>query len=197
MMKHTVWFMLLVTSTVALAAYLKTFPRAGGQAVAAPPLSLEGFLDEKLPMAPAGGAEIKADNFSCFVCHANYQEEEFVLAHAKEDIGCIECHGPSHAHRDDEGNVTPPDVMYPSEEIKKNCAKCHEDHDVPARKVIARWQQRCPTITDPGKIVCTDCHGQHRLKRRTVRWNKRTGKLLAREEPAAQVAPTTTKSEGQ
>ena len=25
---------------------------------------------------------------------------------------------------------------------------------------------------------CTDCHGDHRLRLRTVRWDKKTGKLL-------------------
>ncbi len=31
-----------------------------------------------------------------------------------------------------------------------------------------------------GKMgVCTDCHGEHRLKVRTRRWDKETGKLVS------------------
>ncbi len=30
-------------------------------------------------------------------------------------------------------------------------------------------------------VGCTDCHGKHRLPRRTVRWNKSTGDLLPRD----------------
>jgi len=35
-----------------------------------------------------------------------------------------------------------------------------------------------PDKTDPDKIVCTDCHGEHRMKVRTIIWDKKTGKLL-------------------
>jgi hypothetical protein len=58
------------------------------------------------------------------------------------------------------------------------CAKCHEDHDASARKIIQRWQQRCPAKTRPNEIVCTDCHFEHRLPSRTVVWDKKTGKLV-------------------
>jgi hypothetical protein len=119
-----------------------------------------------------------ADNTACYVCHANYEEEELVLIHAREEIGCIDCHGESFAHRDDEDNVTPPDTMYWPERIDPACQECHDSHDVSAREVLSRWKERCSEKTDPGKIVCTDCHGYHRLTRRTVRWNKKTGELI-------------------
>lgn len=151
-------------------------------ATAAPPLSIEHLLDEKLPEAPKDEDEILADNSACFVCHGNYQEEPFALWHAKEDVGCADCHGESHDHRNDEDNITPPDKMYAPEDIKKQCSTCHETHDAPAHKVIARWQERCPAKTDPKELVCTDCHGQHRLKFRTVWWDKKTGKLVVRKE---------------
>jgi hypothetical protein len=32
--------------------------------------------------------------------------------------------------------------------------------------------------TDPKRIVCTDCHGEHRMKVRTVLWDKKSGTLL-------------------
>jgi len=137
---------------------------------------------EKPAAAVSKGSGPVAVNTACFCCHTNYEEESFASAHAAEDVGCIECHGKSHAHRDDEDNVTPPDLMYPPEKIAANCAKCHEEHNAPAREVIVRWQQRCPDQTDPKQLVCTDCHGEHRLEIRTVRWDKRTRKLLMRKQ---------------
>ena len=119
-----------------------------------------------------------ADNLACYCCHANYKEEPLAHLHAKADVGCVKCHGESHAHRNDEDNITPPEVMIPLGRIAEACKACHDEHDAPAAKVIARWQQRCPEKTDPGKLVCTDCHGQHRLKARQVRWDKKTGKLI-------------------
>jgi hypothetical protein len=127
-----------------------------------------------------------ADNTACYVCHGNYDEEELVLIHAREEVGCIDCHGESFDHRDDEDNVTPPDTMYWPEAIDPACQECHETHDVSAREVLTRWKERCPDKTDAGKIVCTDCHGYHRLAKRSVRWNKKTGELiLEKKKPAA------------
>lgn len=151
-------------------------------ASAAPPLSIEHLLNEKLPEAPKEDEKPLADNGACFVCHGNYQEEPFALWHAKADVGCADCHGKSHDHRNDEDNITPPDTMYAPADIAPACANCHETHDAPAAEVIARWQQRCPAKTDPEKLVCTDCHGQHRLKFRTVWWDKKTRKLVRRKE---------------
>ncbi len=123
-----------------------------------------------------------ADNTACFVCHTNYEEESFAVVHAKANVGCMKCHGASLDHRDDEDNITPPDVMFAAEKIEANCEKCHEEHDVSPVEIIARWQQCCPYKTDPKTILCTDCHGKHRLKFRTVVWNKRTGELIVRRE---------------
>ena len=103
------------------------------------------------------------------------------VSHAKEDVSCIDCHGASLAHRNDEDNITPPDKMYAFAKIEAGCqADCHDTHDAPAREVLKRWQERCPEKTDFTQVVCTDCHGYHRLPRRTVRWNKETGELLMR-----------------
>ena len=68
--------------------------------------------------------------------------------------------------------------MYWSERIDPACTECHKTHHAPAREVIARWNTRSAKMDKPGQIVCTDCHGNHRMELRTVRWNKRTGKLL-------------------
>ncbi|MHB8903062.1 MAG: cytochrome c3 family protein [Thermoguttaceae bacterium] len=161
---------------------------AGRCATAAPPLSIEHLLNEALPETPkepeanAADAKPAADNEACFVCHGNYREEPFALVHARDDVGCVDCHGESLDHRNDEDNVTPPDRMYAAADIEDQCAECHETHDAPAADVIARWQESCPAKTDPARLVCTDCHGQHRLKFRTVWWDKKTGKLGGRKE---------------
>jgi hypothetical protein len=149
-----------------------------------PPLSLEGLLDEKLPEPPRRPLRMKVDNSSCYVCHDNYREELLVVSHGKEEIGCVYCHGESVDHRNDEDNATPPDVMFPQTAIEMQCRDCHDEHDVEAWKLVDRWQLRCPQKTSVEEIVCTDCHFQHRLERRVVEWNKITGELLRREDPA-------------
>ena len=120
-------------------------------------------------------------NQSCFVCHNNYQKEPMTTWHAKEGVGCVDCHGKSLAHRNDEDNITPPDIMYPAEKIDEACQECHDEHIAWPRDVLSMWQERCPEKTDFSQLVCTDCHGEHRLPRRIVRWDKRTGKLIVRK----------------
>jgi hypothetical protein len=123
-----------------------------------------------------------ADNESCFVCHGNYRQESLAGVHAAADVGCVKCHGDSFAHRNDEDNITPPDIIYAPRDIEPMCGKCHETHNAPAAKVIARWQERCPAKTNPRDLVCTDCHGEHRLKVRTVCWDKKTRQVLLRQK---------------
>ena len=154
-------------------------PKEGGSAGKLAPL----VVDKSAPLLLDEPSKKKDESFltinqACFVCHDNYREESLMRVHAKEEIACMECHGDSVAHRNDEDNITPPDVMYPLDTIDEACQECHDTHDAPASKVVARWQERCPQKTDVSKIVCTDCHGTHRLESRTVRWDKRTGKLI-------------------
>jgi len=165
--------------------------QGGGKPGAPPPLVVDKnapLLLEEPKAPPPKPKGIVADNTACFVCHTNYEEEELVLIHAKENVACVKCHGQSLDHRNDEDNITPPDKMYPLEKIDSACQECHEQHDAPAVKVLARWQERCPKKTDPKSIVCTDCHGMHRLTRRTVQWDKRTGKLMSQTSQAKAAA---------
>jgi Cytochrome c3 len=119
------------------------------------------------------------ENSACLVCHANFKTEFLVRRHAAADIGCFHCHGRSLAHQNDENNTTPPQTMYAADQIDPFCRSCrHKTHDVPAREVIARWMERGLDKTDSKSIVCTDCHGRHRMKVRTVIWDKKSGKLL-------------------
>jgi hypothetical protein len=146
-----------------------------------PPL----LLDDGAGTDPAAGG---ADNSRCQVCHLNLAMEELAVVHAKEDIGCADCHGDCDAHIDDEswasgGPGTAPEIMYPPERIDGACGECHKTHDAPAKEVLQRWQQRCPEKTHASSIVCTDCHGKHRLnpKLRKAWWDKKTGKPIKRE----------------
>jgi len=172
---------LLLLAAIVL-AFAADFRSDVGRVWAVPPLSLEGFLDEKLPEADPDKPKLKVDNSACYVCHGNYDGEPLVVSHGMEKIGCVKCHGESLAHRDDEDHVTPPDKMYAPEEIAKNCEECHKEHPAPAIDVIKRWQERCSAKTDPKTLVCTDCHFQHRMKFRTVWWNKKTGEFIIRKE---------------
>ena len=153
-----------------------------GWAVAAPPLSLDGFRDEKLPTGRDASAGLAEINGGCYVCHGNYRSESLVQSHAKEKVGCIECHGESLPHQVDEFHRTPPEKMYGPHNVEKMCVKCHEAHDASARKVLERWRQCCAAKVNPEEIVCTDCHFEHRLPSRTVVWDKKTGKLVVQKK---------------
>ena len=98
---------------------------------------------------------IPAENHYCYVCHANFEYDEPLAAvHEEAEVGCAECHGPSLAHRSDEDNVTPPDILYRRPQIDAACLGCHTRHE----------EREAPAgTTAPGVAVCTDCHGDHRI----------------------------------
>jgi hypothetical protein len=130
------------------------------------------------PTPKAATAVKKADNSRCQVCHINYEEEEFAVLHAKQGIGCTQCHGESKAHSNDEDNITAPDIMYPRAKITAACLKCH------ASEKLGKTEVHKPFLSGSGvsKEYCTDCHGEHRLKSRRNQWDKATGKLLKPEK---------------
>jgi hypothetical protein len=189
MMKHLAWIAAGVMLAI-VARFISAEDELRGPAKKLPPLKVDKaaplLLKEAPPRTePVDPAKPRADNGACFVCHGNFQDETMVAVHAKENIGCIKCHGSSAAHRNDEDNVTAPDKMFAAARIDKSCGECHEGHDAPVRKVVRMFQERFPPNTDPKKVVCTDCHGEHRLNVRSVRWDKNTGKLLAHDPEAA------------
>lgn len=182
-MRRAIWMIPIASLAMGAAVYLEAAEESAEKSGGLPPLKVDRSAPLLLEESPAESPLAKArgpvaDNSACYVCHANYEEEEMVVQHALEEVGCIDCHGPSYDHRDDEDNVTPPDVMYAPDKIEAACQECHDTHDAPAVKIIRRWQERAATKDDPDKLVCTDCHGRHRLKSRTVRWNKTTGELI-------------------
>jgi len=102
-------------------------------------------------------------NAACYVCHMTFVKEELSRVHFKEKVTCIKCHGLSAGHANDEDvGATPPEVVFKRNQIDPMCRKCHEDHDVAAKKVIARFLQR--RISPARPAVCTDCHGTHKIK---------------------------------
>ncbi len=154
------------------------------------PLMLEESAKAQKPNKKV--APSVAENAACFVCHENFSDEPLVTMHAQDDVGCVDCHGKSYAHRNDENNTTPPDVMFPRDKIEENCASCHDTHDAPAAQVIARLQERVPRRNVSQDIVCTQCHGYHKLGHRTVLWDRATGKLLtgSQDLPPEPARPT-------
>jgi hypothetical protein len=164
-------------------------------------------VDEKAFAAAASRAA--SENTACFVCHANYQSEFLAGRHAQANMSCYNCNGESSAHQNDENNITPPEILYSAdkvdpfcrgchtahkisprqiitrwlekkaEEENPSCKGCHESNDVPPEKVVALWKERGLEKVKPDKIVCTDCHGDHRMRVRTIIWDKKTGKLLS------------------
>lgn len=134
--------------------------------------SLLGTLDDGAgpgPPAASGGL-----NARCHVCHVNYAKEQLAVTHARAKVGCEKCHGHCNEHCSDEDNVTPPTVLFARSKIMPACMACH------ARAALAKVDKHQPILTAKApKNVCTDCHGSHRLKVRTRRWDKLTGKLIS------------------
>ncbi len=139
-------------------------PAAAPAAKPAEPLLL---LDEETPAGPGAPG---ADNRRCHVCHLNYIDEPMAVAHARVDVGCAKCHGPSDAHIADEswasgGNGTAPDIMYPPDKINPGCIACH-----PREKLSPKDHRDFFLGKIPQKL-CTDCHAEmHRLLERTCKW---------------------------
>lgn len=102
-------------------------------------------------------------NAACYVCHMTFVREALSKTHLKAEVGCIECHGISSGHANDEDiGATPPDISFEREQVDTMCRNCHGSHDVPAAQVIARWLEQHPAKSP---VACTDCHGTHRIDR--------------------------------
>lgn len=103
-------------------------------------------------------------NAACYLCHIPFVKEELSREHLKAEVSCIECHGLSAGHANDEDvGATPPEVTFKREQIDAMCRECHESHNVPAREVVARFVER--RLSPKSAAVCTDCHGTHKIER--------------------------------
>jgi hypothetical protein len=121
-------------------------------------------------------------NAACYICHMTFIGEGFSKVHLKEKITCIECHGVSGPHANDENiGATPPDITFERSEVDASCAECHEEHDVPPRKIIARWIERGLPDSSP---ICTDCHGTHKIEQAEEEEAEEAGSETAGSESA-------------
>lgn len=149
----------LVAGCLAILLVIAASLAGRGRAAPQPP---GGNADEQPPDASGPMIDPFSVNATCCVCHIPFVREEMSKVHFAEQITCIECHGLSAAHANDEDvGATKPDITYPRTKVDTMCIKCHENHDVPARDIIARFVQRkLPATT----AICTDCHGHHRIE---------------------------------
>jgi hypothetical protein len=146
-------------AAVLLIAGLHTALRAaaGDEAPAAKPA-------DSAAAQPAEESDPLGANAACYVCHMTFVKEELSKVHLAAKVGCVKCHGLSAKHANDENiGAGKPDITYQRNQIDAACAKCHETHDAPARKVVARFhERRLPASCTP---ICTDCHGAHKIER--------------------------------
>ena len=136
----------------------------------ADPQGREASGDERASGEETSGEETSGEeatdlvwaNAACYVCHITFVREELNTTHLQEKITCIKCHGLSAGHANDEDiGATLPDVTYRRDQVNASCRKCHETHNVPPERVVARWlKQGRPGPT----AVCTDCHGTHKIE---------------------------------
>ena len=174
------------------------FPASGGARPLA--LSVVATVSTPVPQAPA------ADNSRCFVCHANYEEEQLSVVHAKANIGCVRCHGVSSPHSTDEDGLTAPDRMFPKAHVRLNCLTCHdwvklvESDKTKVNRADLQEKPDHQAVLDGRnreKRFCTDCHGEHRLKFRTVWWDRKTHKLATSKGQRVKYNPDYTKKPGE
>jgi hypothetical protein len=96
-------------------------------------------------------------------------QEDIAVTHARNGMGCAHCHGESDEHIADEswasgGNGTAPDIMYPPAKINPFCMSCH------TKDKIDTEQHKPLFAAGATQMVCTDCHGDHRLTNRKCKW---------------------------
>ena len=102
-------------------------------------------------------------NAACYLCHIPFVKEELSKVHLEAKVTCIKCHGLSADHANDENvGATKPDIVFKRGQVDGMCVKCHEDHNAPARQVVARFIQR--RLSPESTPVCTDCHGKHKIE---------------------------------
>ncbi len=126
-------------------------------------------------------------NIGCFNCHgessAHQNDENNITAPGtmypadKIDPFCQSCHK---VHNISSRKIIANWMEKKSKGANTSCLgkECHETNDVSPQKVVTRWKELAIDKTDPETIVCTDCHGEHRMKVRTIVWDKESGKLL-------------------
>jgi len=125
----------------------------------------------------------EADNSFCYVCHINFKKEPLVVRHKAANVGCVDCHGESLPHADDEDNATAPTTMFTKAEVNDACSTgCHEPEKLKKITSHKAWYALTDREkTETNRQYCTDCHGMHKLDTRDRKWDKKTKKLIWRE----------------
>ena len=135
---------------------------------------LAGCAGAARPANPSAQDEYEVPpNDMCYVCHIPFAREPLAVAHEKAKIWCIQCHGLSAEHMQDENvGATPAEVAYEKNQIDVMCSSpdCHEPEKhapVNARVRFGRLRYGKQAQEEikgrPVKVtgVCTDCHGRH------------------------------------
>jgi hypothetical protein len=110
-----------------------------------------------------------ADNAACYVCHPSLKTEAITTTHLDENVGCVDCHGPSTEHLQDEMQMTTPDHLFGRLEVDGMCGKCHEDQHASVEDEVEvfrrEWEGRARPNgrTISATSICTDCHGTHNI----------------------------------
>ena len=100
------------------------------------------------------GTESLGLNAACYVCHIPFVQEDLSRTHLQAKVACIDCHGLSAGHANDENiGATPPDVKFERSQVHAMCVKCHKTREI-SQEDLAK--HKVPP-------VCTDCHGSHRI----------------------------------
>ncbi|MBL7223474.1 MAG: hypothetical protein ISS72_06465 [Candidatus Brocadiae bacterium] len=106
-------------------------------------------------------------NAACYVCHMTFVRESLSRDHLAAKVYCINCHGLSAPHANDEDvGATKPDVTFTRTQVNPSCRACHASHDAAPEKVLLRWQQVVKAKfagQPPASPACTDCHGYHKV----------------------------------
>ncbi len=112
--------------------------------------------------APGPRRSAIEQNADCCMCHQPFLAETFSVRHAKHDIACAGCHGPSRAHSTDETFRVPPDVTFKPGDVDPYCLTCHARHPLKPDASAGISDTEHPPR-------CTVCHApQHRIARKTT-----------------------------
>jgi hypothetical protein len=117
--------------------------------------------------SPSASPNRPADNRLCLVCHELLAKEEISHKHEVANLLCIDCHGRSRLHMEDEMLMTEADVLFGRTEVDPFCLSCHPDHKDPAKVEAFREEWRGRDRPNGRAVtsssICTDCHGTHNL----------------------------------
>ena len=88
----------------------------------------------------------------CVQCHVDVSDKFEGGTHHREEVTCIDCHGPSEGHLADENNEVKPDEVFARADVGRLCSECHDcDRLLPDKPTAKRK-------------VCIDCHGSHKTQ---------------------------------